>query len=108
MAGDHSSVRISSRNEARNSPSSVSTNGSVATMADRPMSQMTIVRRRSHRSISTPPTGARKNPGTMRAAITRPTAAELPCDTRAASATTATRPIQSPRLETTWAIHSRK
>ena len=77
-------------------------------MAARPVSQMTMVRRRSHRSTSTPPTGARKKPGTIRAAMTRPTAAELPLDTRAARATTATSPIQSPRLETTWAIHSRK
>ena len=44
----------------------------------------------------------------MRAAMTSPTAASLPSDTRAASATTATSPIQSPRLDTTWAIHSRK
>ena len=40
--------------------------------------------------------------------MTNATAAELPLDTRAARATTATSPIQSPRLETTWAIHSRK
>ena len=77
-------------------------------MADRPMSQATIVRRRSHRSTSTPPTGARKNPGSIRAAMTSPIAASLPPETRAASATTATSPIQSPRLETTWAIQSRK
>lgn len=70
-------------------------------MAARPRSQVTMVRRRSQRSTRTPPTGARKNPGSIRAAITSPTAASLPPDTLAARAMMATSPIQSPRLETT-------
>ena len=67
-----------------------------------------MVRRRSHRSTRTPPNGARKNPGSIRAAMTNPMAASLPPETRAARAMMATSPIQSPRLETTWAIQSRK
>ena len=73
------------------------------------MSQVTITRLRSQRSTSTPPTGARKMPGIMRALITSPTAAsddEPP--TRAASEMTATIPIQSPSDDTTCASHRRR
>ena len=56
----------------------------------------------------TPPTVPRKKPGTTRVTITRLTAAPELFDTRAAIARMAMRPIQSPRLETTCAIQSRR
>ena len=58
--------------------------------------------------MMTPPTVPRKKPGTTRASITRLTAAPELCDTRAAMARIAMRPIQSPVLEMTWASQSRK
>src|SRR3954454_14550627 len=64
---------------------------------------------RSQRSTSTPPTEARKNPGISRALMTMPIAAsgdDPP--TRAAIASTATRPVQSPSDDATWAIQSLK
>ena len=72
------------------------------------MSQNTITLRRSKRSMITPPTVPRKKPGTTRASITRLTAAPELSETRAAMARIAMSPIQSPVLETTCAIQSRK
>ena len=72
------------------------------------MSQLTITLRRSNLSMITPPTVPRKKPGTTRVTITRLTAAPELFDTRAAIARIAMRPIQSPRLETNCASHSRK
>ena len=73
------------------------------------MSQTTITVLRFQRSTSTPPSDARKNPGIMRALMTRAMAVsgELP-PTRAVIDRTATSPIQSPSDDTTWASHSRK
>src|SRR5215471_2519657 len=108
FAGPQSSDRISSANETTTRPVSVSTNGKSASSAARPKSQAIMTRRRSKRSTMTPPTVARKNPGTTRATITRLTAAPEPPDTRAAIARIAMIPIQSPRLDTTWATQSLK
>ena len=109
MAGDHRRVHISSTSEAMSSCHTWSTNGSSRSVAARPRSQETITFLRSHRSTSTPATGPRKKPGTMRAAITRPTAVSGdPPPTRVASAAMARKPIQSPIDETTCAHHSRK
>ena len=72
------------------------------------MSQVTITLRRSKRSITTPPTVPRKNPGTTRATMTRLTAAPELSDTRVAIARIAIRPIQSPMLDTTCASQRRK
>src|SRR5215207_8304930 len=108
FAGPHSNERISSANDTRTSPTRLSTNGSNARSPARPKSQATITRRRSKRSTITPPTVARKKPGTTRATITRLTAAPDPPDTRAAIARIAMIPIQSPRLDTTWATQSLK
>ena len=101
FAGPHSSVRISSKNDTRTSPTRLSTNGS----SDEEPGPSEVAHdhrrwRRSKRSTMTPPTVARKNPGTTRATITRLTAAPDPPDTRAAIARIAMMPIQSPRLET--------
>jgi hypothetical protein len=109
LAGDHTSVSTSRSNEATNRPNTESTNGSVPITRPRPMSQITMTFLRSQRSTSTPPTEARKKPGIIRALMTRATDAsgdEPP--TRAARARMATRPIQSPREETTCATHRRK
>src|SRR5437763_1413405 len=108
FAGPHSNERISSKNDTMTSPIKLSTNGSTARSPARPKSHATMTRRRSKRSTITPPTVARKNPGTTRATITRLTAAPDPPDTRAAMARIAMIPIQSPRLETTWATHNLK
>ena len=56
----------------------------------------------------TPPTVPRKKPGSTRVTMTRLTAAPELLDTRAAMARMAISPIQSPRLETNCAVHSRK
>ena len=72
------------------------------------MSQATITLRRSNLSTITPPTVARKKPGTTRVTITRLTAAPELLETRAAIARMAMSPIQSPKLETTCASQSRK
>ena len=75
----------------------------------RPTSQVTITRLRSKRSTRTPATCPKKKPGNRRAESTRPTAASAPPPAiLAASAVTATKPIQSPRLDTTCANHNRK
>ena len=72
------------------------------------MSHNTITLRRSNRSTITPPTVPRRNPGSTRVTITRLTAAPELSETRAAIARIAMSPIQSPRLEITWASHNRK
>ena len=72
------------------------------------MSHSTITLRRSKRSMMTPPRVPRRKPGSTRVVMTRLTAAPELSDTRAAMARIAKRPTQSPRLETTCAIQSRK
>ncbi len=108
FAGPHSNVRISSANEKTTSQPMLSTKGSNASSDARPMSHHTITRRRSNRSMMTPPTVPRKKPGTTRATITRLTAAPELSETRAAIARIAMRPIQSPVLEMTCASQRRK
>ena len=82
-----------------------SQNGKTARSPARPMSHDTITTLRFHRSMSAPPSGANKNPGSMRATMTNPTAvAEF--DTLEAMARIAIRPVQSPRLETNCAPKS--
>lgn len=107
FAGDHIKVRHSRTKEIAISPATVSTNGIAAVARARPTSHTIIVCRRSQRSTSTPPRGARKNPGTRRAAKTNPTAPGPP-ETRSATTMMARRPIQSPRLETACATQRRK
>src|SRR3954471_18534498 len=109
LAGDHASVKISITNDASTRPDTLCTNGSDATTAARPRSQTTITFLRSQRSIITPATGARKNPGMMRADMTRPTAAPPdPPPTSAARMVMARKPSQSPTADTTCAIQRRK
>ena len=109
LAGDHSSVSTSSTSEATNRPQTVFTNGRVSRTRPRPTSQPTMTRRRSQRSTSTPPTEARKNPGIIRALMTRAMAASGdPFPTRAVRVRMANRPIQSPMDDTTWASQRRK
>ncbi len=83
------------------SPTRFSTNGSSNSIDARPRSQITMTLRRSRRSMRTPPTVPRKNPGTTRASMTRPTAAPELFEIRAAMARIAMRPIQSPVLDVT-------
>ncbi len=109
FAGDQSRVKISRRSEARNRPGTVSTNGMEASTRPLPTSQATITRLRSHRSTRTPAAGAKKKPGMSRAERTRliaPSGEDPPI--RAAAAVTATKPIQSPSEDTTWASQRRK
>ena len=102
LAGVHSRVKHSSTSEAITSPCTVSTKGSVRRTAARPRSQVTISRLRSNRSTITPAAGPRKKPGTMRADITRPTAAAgEPWAMSAASAAMARKPSQSPVADAT-------
>ena len=108
FAGPHNSVMISSANETATSPARLSMKGRTASKTARPTSQVTITRRRSNRSMMTPPTVPSRKPGITRAAITKPTAAPELCDTRAAIARIAIKPTQSPVLEVTCASHSRK
>jgi hypothetical protein len=83
----------------------LSQNGSTASSAARPMSHVTITALRFQRSMSAPPTGANRKPGSMRATITKPTAvAEF--ETRPAIAMIAKSPVQSPKLDTNCAPNS--
>src|SRR4051812_44227994 len=95
-------------NETTTSCQSWSTNGSVAMRAARPRSQHTITLRRSNRSTMTPPKVARKNPGTIRTAITRLNAAVASSAILLVSWRIAMKPTQSPRLEKTCASQSLK
>jgi len=106
FAGLHMSVSISIRNEITTSSTRSWKNGNSASRTARPMSHVTITLRRSHRSISAPPTGASTKPGSIRAIITRPI--PVPPDTDWARARMASSPIQSPRLEENCAANSRK
>ena len=64
---------------------------------------------RSQRSTSTPATGPKKNPGTMRAAMTSETApAPAPPPMRAARMMIAEKPSQSPSDDTTCTSQRRK
>ena len=109
MAGPHSMVNASRSSEARNRPTRVSTNGRATMTRARPTSHVTMVRLRSHRSTSTPATGPKKNPGTIRAASTRLSAApSFPEPNRMARMAMASKPSQSPVADTTWASHNRK
>ncbi len=101
FAGVHSNVNTSSTRDATMRPGTVSTKGSDANTAARPMSQATMSFLRSKRSARTPAAGPRKNPGTMRADITRPTAASGRSLMRVARAAMARKPSQSPVAETT-------
>ena len=96
------------KNETSTSSASEFTNGRVQMSAARPRSQHTITLRRSNRSTITPPSVARKKPGTIRTAMTRLNAAADPFDTRSVSWRIAKKPTQSPRLEKTWASQSLK
>ena len=58
--------------------------------------------------MSTPPIVPEEEPGTTRATITRLTAAPELWEIRAAMASTAMSPIQSPVLDVTCASHKRK
>ncbi len=107
-AGPQRRVRISSPSEISSNPPRLSTNGRSTRRLARPMSHSTITLRRSKRSMMTPPTVPRRKPGSTRVVMTRLTAAPELSDTRAAMARIAIRPIQSPRLETTCAVQSRK
>ena len=107
-AGPHKSVSTSRPSETSSNPGRLSMNGSARSRLARPMSQATITLRRSNLSMITPPTVPRKKPGTTRVTITRLTAAPELFETRAAIARMAMSPIQSPKLETTCASHSRK
>src|SRR5581483_11676847 len=90
-------------------PSTLWTKGNEQITAARARSQVTMTFLRSQRSIITPVTGARKKPGTMRADITRPTAAPPdPEPIDAARIVMARKPSQSPSADTTCAIHNRK
>ena len=51
-----------------------SQNGNSASSPARPMSHVTITTLRFQRSMSAPPSGANRKPGSMRATITKPTA----------------------------------
>src|SRR4029077_9587251 len=103
--GPHSRVSISIANDSKTSDQMFSQNGNNASNANRPMSQLTITTLRFQRSMSAPPSGANKKPGSMRATITKPTAvAEF--DTRGAIARIANRPVQSPRLDANCAPNS--
>src|SRR3954462_10084321 len=102
LAGDHARVKISITSEAITSPVTLCTNGNVAITEARPRSQTTITFLRSQRSIITPATGARKNPGMMRADTPRPTAAPPePLPTLTARIVMARNPSQSPTDDTT-------
>ena len=85
------------------------TNGSSAITTARPISQLTITFLRSQRSTSTPASGPKKNPGTMRAAMTSEIApAPAPPPMVAAKRMIAEKPNQSPVAETTCTSQSRK
>ena len=96
------------KNETTTSSQRLFTNGSVQMSAARPRSQHTITLRRSNRSTMTPPSVARKKPGTIRTAITRLNAAAESSETRPVSWRIAKKPTQSPRLENTCASQSLK
>ena len=108
FAGPHSSVMISMKNDAITSSHRLLTNGTVQISAARPRSQSTMILRRSKRSTMTPPSVARKNPGSMRAPMTRLSAAAELFDSCAVMPRIAKRPTQSPRLENTCAIQRRR
>ena len=90
------------RNERTTRPKRLSQNGRIARSANRPMSQLTITTLRFHLSRKTPPIGASTKPGSMRAIITSPIPVPDP-ETFPAIAMIASRPVQSPRLETNCA-----
>ena len=94
----------------RTGPRPCSTNGRETSTTARPRSQVTITFLRSQRSTSTPPTGARKNPGTMPGAHHQADGRLRRAAARPGRRWTAmaTSPSQSPSAETTWASHRRK
>ena len=101
FAGPQSNVMISMKKDATTSSARLLTNGNVEISAARPRSHNTMIRRRSKRSTITPPSVARKKPGSIRAPITRLMAAADPSETCAVIPRMAIRPTQSPRLEKT-------
>ena len=106
LAGVHRSVKHSSTSDASTRPTTVSTKGSVTRTAARPRSHVTMRRLRSKRSTITPAAGPRKNPGTIRADMTTPTAAAgEPSPMLAASAAIARNPSQSPVADATCVSH---
>jgi hypothetical protein len=85
--------------------------GIDANSRKRPMSQTTIVYRRSQRSATTPASGPMIRAGSMRTATTDPNAAPLaaePLTCWLAKIDEASRPSQSPREESPSTSHSRR
>src|SRR3990172_5064509 len=103
-AGCQNSVRVSMRNETRNSMARLSTNTSERTRRALATSAVTIVNLRLNRSARTPDTAPNK-PGSMRAE--RGTRIPATPPSSSASAIVANNATQSPKLEKTPAHHRR-
>ena len=109
LAGPQSEVASSSTNDARTNAHTRSISGIKSSTPARKMSQVINNRFRSTRSTITPPTDAKKNPGSTLANITKAMADPgWPPPSRLAISMIARNPIQSPKALTTWATQRRR
>src|SRR4051812_14311674 len=111
LAGIQNSVKASMRNWATNSQTRLSTSGIDANRPTRMMSTPTMVLRRSKRSANAPANGPSTIAGSSRNNSTPPRAklaAANPLTSEVAVAVMASRPSQSPKLDSAIDIQSRR